>query len=260
MRRLNPESHYGISKTRWGWSVALVRQGVRYTKAFNASIYGDWDLALLYAQRWRDDIVEAHPPELRRERAMRPRANSSGPTPGVTPELDHQGNIKLWRAKTSLGLGKVLQRTFSLARWGAAAQEMALAERAWQLQQMTGASHVHRAELALRTQLSEGAPPRPPLPSLTPAPQPRLRRSNSSGVSGVVRRAGRGKHGGYWTAQTVVGGRWISRSFPVDRHGEEQARLLAIEERARQLASLRGQAGSAPPSCGRPARRGKAPG
>ncbi|QXI27408.1 AP2 domain-containing protein [Pseudomonas vanderleydeniana] len=72
-----------------------------------------------------------------------------------------------------------------------------------------------------------------------PAPQTyasrqRLLPHNTSGHPGVIRIE---THNiGYWRASTRIHGYNLSRSFSVERHGEEQAKRLALNERQRQLA------------------------
>lgn len=220
---------YALTRHRYGWVVRLVRNGQRFEKSFSDRAYGSEAMAFAHATKWRDEIVRTSPPLDRRDKVMRPRGGS-GPIPGVTPELDEQGRVKLWRAKTYVGRGHILQKTFSVSRHGRAAKQLAIDERHKQLEQVNGHSWIHPAEPKLRT----AAPSRQVLPAV-PVPAPAhevLRTTNTSGYPGVVRRA---RH---WTAQTVVGGKWVSQSFRVDLLGEEVALILAIWARLDQLDDL----------------------
>lgn len=62
----------------------------------------------------------------------------------------------------------------------------------------------------------------------------RLNERNTSGYPGVSRIKSKGI--GYWRACTRIQGYNLSRSFRIDRHGDERARQLAVRERERHLA------------------------
>ena len=239
--RPNAAEMYAISRRTYGWSVRLVRSGVRHEKSFSDRAYGGREHALCSARDWRDAMLAQHPPPPRRERAGQPRrrrieaaAGQRAAQAGVTPELDRSGRVKLWRAKTYLAQGTVLQKTFSVARWGAAAEPMAHAERRRQLQQMEGLCHIHPAEPALRAR-AIAHPPERPRPQPSEAAADVLRSTNTSGCPGVVLRKSGSRS--YWTAQTTRNGQWVSRSFSVATHGNEVALLLAIMERHAQRES-----------------------
>jgi len=224
---------YGIFESPLGWEVRLVRGGKKYARQFYFRAYGGRDAALVHAQAWRDDMVRHHPPVARRERASRLRSNNTSGVPGVSLQCDRNGRPVLWLASTYLGPGKVLRKAFSINRWGAEARNLAIAARQSQLACMNGLAHVHSAEPWVRA----GHGTERVLPAIPPpVPRPEVVRSNNrSGVAGVVRRRGRNGHPGYWTAQTFVDGTTLTRSFSVRTHGEDEARALAVEERARQL-------------------------
>ena len=228
-------SRYAISRMRYGWAVRLVRGGRRLEKSFSDRAHGGQDAALVFAQRWRDGMLRTHSPAPRRELATRQRSNG-GPVPGVTRELDARGEVRLWRAKTYVRSGVILQKTFSVARWGALAGSMAVAERQAQLLAVTGLRRVHPAEEGLRA----APPPRGALPVVPkPVSASRIvRQTNRSGYPGVVMRLGSDGRPRHWTAQTTVGGRWVSRSFSIEKLGEPVALLLAIWAREDQLADL----------------------
>ena len=61
----------------------------------------------------------------------------------------------------------------------------------------------------------------------------RLMPHNTSGHPGVYRV--QSNHIDYWRATTRIHGYNLSKSFRVDRYGEEQAKQLALQERERQL-------------------------
>lgn len=217
---------YAITRRQYGWVVRLVRDHQRFERSFSDRAYGGESKALIHATNWRNQIVREHPPLARREKVMRPRGGS-GPIPGVTPELDKRGRVTRWRAKTYVSSGTILQKTFSVAVYGCAAEQLAMDERRRQLEFVKGLSWVHPAEHKLRS----SAPARralPVIPERVPANQI-ARSTNSSGFPGVVRRTK------YWTAQTTIGGKWVSQSFRVDRHGEEVALILAVWARLDQL-------------------------
>jgi len=224
----NAVRFYAITRSRYSWVVRLIRHGQRFEKSFSDRAYGGEPSALLHATAWRDRIVREHPPKPRREKAMRP-TGGNGPVPGVTADLDKQGKIQRWRAKTYVAEGTILQRTFSVTQHGRAAEQLATQERERQLQQVTGLAWIHPAESQLRRAPASRAV-LPAVPEPVPANQV-LRTSNSSGFPGVVRRA---RH---WTAQTTTGGRWVSQSFRVERYGEEVALILAVWARLDQLAA-----------------------
>ncbi|NWD52012.1 AP2/ERF family transcription factor [Pseudomonas gingeri] len=71
-------------------------------------------------------------------------------------------------------------------------------------------------------------------PVLTYESRQRLLPHNTSGHPGVLRIES--NNTGYWRASTRIHGYNLSRSFSVERYGEEQAKRLALAERQRQLA------------------------
>lgn len=228
---------YGISRATGlrdgpGWTVLLMRNGVRFSKPFPFSIYGGEEAALIRAQAWRDDIVKAHPPRTRLQMATRLKANNTTGIPGVTCRLAQDGKVLGWVAGTNLPSGKKLTKYFSVGRYGAAqAKLLAIAERQRQLQQMTGLCTVHPAETTVRNA------PATPIPPDIPAPVRKaeiLMRTNKSGVAGVHRFP---KHWGALTYYTLPdeGKKLVSKYFSVKTHGEEKAKALAIAERQRQL-------------------------
>lgn len=218
---------YAIHRAARGWEVHLMRQKKSYRRLFSDAKYGNQEAALAAAQAWRDEIIQMMVPQPRVQRVQRRRSNSSGPIPGVTAEYDSAGEIKLWRAKTYVDEGRVLQKTFSIHRYGATAQSLAIAERMRQLTEVTGLSAVHPEEPRLRA-----APPR-----TEDGPEPLrtdrlIRQTNRSGVTGVVFRAA---GGGWWTAQTTIGGQWVSQSFSVKQLGDTEAFARAVAARREQV-------------------------
>lgn len=231
-------SRYGICERPLGWEVRLLRGGQRHLKQFFFRAHGGREKALVHAQAWRDDLVRRYPPPARRERATRLRSNNTSGVAGVSLQFGRDGCPLLWLASTYIGPGQVLRRAFSIGRWGAQAQSLAIAERQRQLAHMSGLAHVHPAEPWVRAGRTERL-----LPALPPAALRAevVRSSNRSGTAGVVRRKGRNGHPGYWTAQTFVHGTAVTRSFSVLTEGEDKSRALAIEERKRQLQFALGQ-------------------
>ncbi|RYX88931.1 MAG: AP2 domain-containing protein [Comamonadaceae bacterium] len=122
-----------------------------------------------------------------------------------------------------------------MKKWGSAARELAIKEREKQLLNFEGLSYIHPAEPQLRMGERSVPPEEVSAAELAQASMKRGRSTNQSGTPGVVRRKGRGNHPGYWTAQSAAGGRWLSKSFSVALFGEDEAKRLAIEERAAHL-------------------------
>lgn len=232
-----PAAMYGITRGVGSdyWKVAIQRNGVAFSKSFSFSVQGGEKAALMRAQAWRDEMVKAHPPASRRQRAQTLRRNSTSGLTGVTCTLGPDGKPTAWIAKTHLAPGKILGKYFSVGRYGADAKPLAIAEREKQLQQMVGLSIPHPAEAVLR----KAPRRRERLDGPSPTSRSELIRStNKSGISGVQLRhqSGRQNDQGQWVAQTYIGnGEARLRSFAISKYGEKQAKALAIAERARQL-------------------------
>lgn len=74
-------------------------------------------------------------------------------------------------------------------------------------------------------------------PPLSSTIRQKLRASNTSGLAGVSRQTNRKNT--YWIAQTKTrDGKKLSRSFNVEKFGEQQAKHKAIEARKQQLATI----------------------
>jgi hypothetical protein len=75
-----------------------------------------------------------------------------------------------------------------------------------------------------------------------------LRKSNTSGVSGVHFKAPHPDHPGYWLAITYTAGKGsVSKAFSIKKHGDETAWRMAISEREKQLAQKSGDVDSSDP-------------
>lgn len=225
---------YGIYARPWGFEVSIVRRGVRYFQQFGNGSYGGAEHALRRAQEWRDAVVRSVPPATRRERAEKQRANNTTGVTGVFCLVSPDGKGLSWLAKTYIAAEEILRANFPIHHWGDAARTMAIQERAKQLKHMTGLAALHPAEESIRKSASG--------PTATPAPRKRsrseiLRKSNSSGVSGVHYKQPRHDHPGYWLAITYTAGKGsVSKAFSIKAHGYDEAKRLAIAERTRQLA------------------------
>jgi|KBSMisStandDraft_5_1062788.scaffolds.fasta_scaffold94414_2 hypothetical protein len=230
----NPAAMYGIYSRPWGFEVSIVRNGVRHHRLFGKASYGGAEQALLHAQDWRDFIVRNVPPQARRVRAEKRRANNSTGVPGVFHHLAPGGRVRAWMAKTYIAPDEILRTDFPVAELGDAAQALAVQERAQQLKRMTGLARIHPAEEAIRMGLSAHAPgPRTAKRSKSEI----TRRNNTSGVSGVHFKTPKPNHPGYWLAITYTTGKGsVSKAFSVKVHGTDVAKSLAIAERERQLA------------------------
>ncbi|WP_213937583.1 AP2/ERF family transcription factor [Pseudomonas sp. dw_612] len=74
-------------------------------------------------------------------------------------------------------------------------------------------------------------------PPLSCTIRQKLRANNTSGLVGVSRQTNRKNT--YWIAQTKTrDGKKLSRSFNVEKFGEEQAKCKAIEARKQQLTTI----------------------
>jgi hypothetical protein len=226
---------YGISRSSYSnaWKVQLTREGVAFCKTFSFSTHGGESAALARAQLWRDEVVKKHPPITRQHRASILRRNNKSGIPGVTFTAGPDGEPVSWHAKTYLGPGNILTKTFSVRRRGPQAKQLAIAEREKQLRQMAGRARVHPSEAVVRTSPSRALPP----DGLNPIDRSEIvRRDNTSGISGVNFCRADASDPGFWRARTYVGGgKHITKNFSVKQYGEEKAKALAICERRRQL-------------------------
>jgi hypothetical protein len=142
---------YGIVRQKTCWQVKLERSRQRFGKAFSFAQLGGIQDALEQAQAWRDDIVRQHPPVMRQQRADKLRSNNKTGIAGVTCVLWPDGRPRQWSAHTYIGPGQLLQKTFSVYRYGEDAQKLAIAERQKQLAQMEGRARLHPVEEQVRS-------------------------------------------------------------------------------------------------------------
>jgi hypothetical protein len=229
----NPAAMYGIYARSWGFEVSIVRSGVRYFQQFGKASYGGAEHALRRAQEWRDAVVKSVPPVTRRERAEKLRASNTTGVPGVFCLASPDGKGLSWLAKTYIAAEEILRANFPIHSWGDAARKLAIEERARQLDRMTGLAALHPAEEAIRkASVAAPADPGPPKRSRSEI----IRKSNSSGMSGVHFKRPRPDHPGYWLAITYTAGKGsVSKAFSVKAHGYDEAKSLAAAERTRQL-------------------------
>lgn len=228
--------HYAISRRESGWEVSLQRNRKRFYKTFWDLEFGGETECLKAAQAWRNAVIQDNPPPSRRDRATKlTKANKTG-IAGVTCWIGDDGTPVLWRAKTHVG-DKILQKTFSIARWGAEARDLAILEREKQLREFAGRAHVHPEEPSIREAAPVGRTSESTRRNRKALQHGMVRQSNKSGSPGVVRRKGWKAHPGYWCAQICSNGQWSSKCFSILIHGDDQAKNLAIEERRRQVAS-----------------------
>ena len=227
---------YGIVPFDRHWNVAIKRNGLTFQKTFSHSTCGGRDAALSMAQAWRDEIVRTHPPVSRQEKAQRTISTNTSGIPGVSCSRWPDGSPRLWTAKTVVSSEKILNKSFSVGRFGDQAKLLAIEERQKQLLQLSGRTAPHPAEESVR------ASPPPASTLSPPAPAARARvvkRNNASGIPGVFYRKGVGGRSSQWIASTTPsGGPRITKGFSVREHGEDQAKALAIAERERQLKEL----------------------
>lgn len=226
-------SMYGITRGGRGWRVELKRGGVTLFKRFTFKMHQGEEAALLRAQVWRDQMIKKHPPVPRRQRADMLRRNNSSGIPGVTCRTGTEGEPRYWIVQTYIGPGAMLRKCFSVGRYGPDAKRLAIAERQLHLRQMAGLARVHPDEARLR------AAPRRPLPPDCPAPKAArelLRSTNSSGIPGVLHRRSGPSDPGRWIASTrSKKGPSFHQSFSVAKHGDAEAKALAIAARRMQV-------------------------
>ena len=232
---LKPAALYGIEEQKACWVVMLIRYTKRWTRSFAFSMYGGRESALLAAQGWRDQVIREHPSILRRDKATKVYRNNKSGIPGVVCLYRKDGSIERWLAKTHLVReGRILQKSFSIARYGERAKELAIAERQKQLAQMNGRIHRHPAAdtTYLRVIDSQAHTARPVLQRAQ-----LLYRNNRSGVPGVSCARSSDGQPCAWVAKTQLApGKTLWSQFSIRRYGNEKAMELAIQERARQLA------------------------
>ena len=229
---LKPIPFYGVEEQKNCWLVSLSRNSRRWVKAFAFNMYGGRHLALQAAQAWRDVVVREHPPILRRDKASSCRSDNKTGISGVTCLYRKDGGVERWVAKTQLGReGRILQKSFSVSRYGDRARELAVAERQKQLEQMEGRILRHPAADPGRLPILQA-------PAVLPVllREQVVRRDHQSGVVGVS--CVRSSDGlvRAWVASTQLApGRRLTASFSVKTYGEEGARALAIRARRAQL-------------------------
>lgn len=234
----NPLAMYGVLRAKDRWEVCIRRDGQRHRKAFMFSTLGSEEGALVVAQAWRDQIVATHPALSRREQAQRARADTKENLPGVFCRRDAGGRPVLWTAHTQCGPGKMLQKSFSVGRYGDSARDMAVREREKQLMQMRDV--VFGLLDAKGRKLLEQHAVEPEAAAIEPLvwPMPStgfILRSNTSGVSGVYLRMGRDGQPQAWTARTRAGKVVQHKIFLISKYGDARAKELAIVEREKQL-------------------------
>jgi hypothetical protein len=142
----NPNPMYGIYGYDDHWSVDIRRDKVRMVKVFYFNPCGGRGDALAEAQAWRDRLVRAHPPALKREIAVRVRRDNKSGVAGVYFREGTGGKNAMWIAMTRVSPEKGVSKAFSVGRYGPRAKELAVAERQKQLAQMTGYASRHPAD------------------------------------------------------------------------------------------------------------------
>ncbi|WP_157008039.1 hypothetical protein [Xenophilus azovorans] len=240
-RRPKSAQDYGVYRQGDRVVVDLTRRGKRHRKAFLFSTHGGERQALRMARAWRDELITALPPQPRRDAAQRPRRDSKG-IPGIFCRRDASGKPLLWTAHT-LVAGKLLQKSFSVGRYGRQARQMAMAERARQLELMRdtvflGALKGDAAALVQRhrrepSPIALDVPADLPSPSDVPTEMSSKHiKTGFAGVGCLLDREGRPRA---WVARTRIGGVEQRKLFSIRKYGDDQALQLAIAERKRQL-------------------------
>lgn len=237
----NPLALYGILRTKDRWVVCIQRDGRRHRKVFTFSVHGE-AAGLVAAQAWRDQVVAKYPALTRREQAQRARADTKEDLPGIFCRRDADGHPVLWTAHTQCGPGKMLQKSFSVGRYGDRARDMAIRERERQLAQMrgvvSGLLDTEGRRLLEQYVVEPEFVEEKPVSWLVPNTG-LLNESNTSGFAGVSLLKGRNGKPRAWAARTRVGNVVQSKLFPIVKHGDAKAKELAVAERRRQLEKAR---------------------
>ncbi|SEJ57961.1 AP2 domain-containing protein [Variovorax sp. OK212] len=236
----NPLAMYGIRRAKDRWEVCIMRDGQRHRKVFTFSKHGE-ELGLVAAQAWRDHIVATYPAMSLRQKVQRVRPDTKEELPGIFCRRDADGRPVLWTAHTKCGPSKMMQKSFSIGRYGDLAKDMAVRERERQLTQMRGV--VFGLLDAKGRQLLEQhvVEPEPAVIESIPWPVPStglLNQGNTSGFAGVHLQRGRNGKPRAWAARTRGGHITQSKLFPIAKYGDAKAKELAIAERQRQLERL----------------------
>jgi hypothetical protein len=147
-----------------GWSVVLMRKGVRHTDYFGDAVYGGRSLALLAAQRYRDILLRRIDPDTRVRRWMPRGVTSETGVVGVAFELYavegrwYERYVATWQDAD----GRNRRRRFSVLMRGKA-KAMALAKK-------TRENGVAKAEAERRARQGSEATKR--LARMPPMPRP----------------------------------------------------------------------------------------
>lgn len=222
-----------------GWRLNIHRRGIRFQRSFNARDFGGLDGALQAALALRDEIDREHPVMSKREWCATLRSTNTSGVPGVFHVRDHTGEH--WKARVQLPDGRLKTHQLSVTKYGD--------DRAYQL-----AVEARRKMLALVEGTAPGyaqsrdsdhrdvhfdAVVRQPA-RLNPQPNP-YAPPPACEVMGVRLAHVRSKQPSpdgsfavtpYWKAVIErEDGTVLSRYFSVPRHGDEEARRLAIEQR-----------------------------
>jgi hypothetical protein len=145
------------SHTR-GWFVTLMRKGRTYSRHFSDQVYGGRGAALDAALRYRDQVIEEHPPMSRRAYAQIPRSDNRSGVRGVyrvaipRPYKDrHYPTVWYWAALWSPQPGVHKRKSFSVKKYGeVGAFRRALAARRKGLEEMGTAFHINHPGQAPR--------------------------------------------------------------------------------------------------------------
>lgn len=108
-----------------GWQVTIQRRGVIYRKLFSDGTHGGKAAALKAAKRYRDALIERHPPLRKREHAeILKRSNTSG-VPGVnrycaseTRDRSPSTQRWFWVASWMRPDGRPQRKKFSIGKYG----------------------------------------------------------------------------------------------------------------------------------------------
>src|SRR5690606_5581965 len=112
------DAMYGIGDQGTKWLVLIRRAGVSHARIFAFSTHGGKAAALVHARAWRDAILDQHPIAERREVAQKLKSNNTSGVPGVICGKGKNGKPRRWIAHTQIAPGKVIRKSFGIAKYG----------------------------------------------------------------------------------------------------------------------------------------------
>ncbi|MFN3985916.1 MAG: AP2/ERF family transcription factor [Rhodocyclaceae bacterium] len=236
--------YFGAGRKQLGWKVMIRRRGVLFERTFNARDFGGFDGARQAALALRDEIIRDNPLMSKREYCATLRSNNTSGVTGVHRVRDRTGEH--WKACVHVPDGRRKTRQFSIAKYGEdGARRLAIEARRKLLALVEGTVSSHHPDVPEPGRDCPAVPyfdkvVRLAADDLRPNP---LAPPVACEVIGVhlshrkIRNSdGTFRSALYWIATMECGtdaqhNRLLTRYFSVLRHGDEEARRLAIEQR-----------------------------